>query len=133
MDRQDLKHFRKDGMEGTMVSQGSCCKDFRRQLEGYGLTTANILYRRPDHPWLLQSYVWQDYDLFPKFPNAQQVPQFLAGDTGGTVAFGDGGARAPGQARRNPHRRRRVSLALTGCCSQRHGAVGSECMQRSLS
>jgi uncharacterized protein Usg len=20
---------------------------------GYGLTTANILYRRPDHPWLL--------------------------------------------------------------------------------
>jgi uncharacterized protein Usg len=27
-------------MEGTMVSQ-----DFRRQLEGYGLTTANILYR----------------------------------------------------------------------------------------
>jgi len=42
-----------------MVSQ-----DFRRQLEGYGLTTANILYRRPDHPWLLQSYVWQDYDLW---------------------------------------------------------------------
>src|SRR3974390_755887 len=50
-------------MEGTMVSQ-----DFRRQLEGYGLTTANILYRRPDHPWLLQSYVWQDYDLCPAFP-----------------------------------------------------------------
>ena len=36
-------------------------RDFRRQLEGYGLTTANILYRRPDHPWLLQTYVWQDY------------------------------------------------------------------------
>jgi uncharacterized protein Usg len=46
-----------------MVSQG-----FRRQLEGYGLTTANILYRRPDHPWLLQTYVWQDYDLCPIFP-----------------------------------------------------------------
>src|SRR5439155_1359222 len=41
--------------------------DFRRQLAGYGLTTAHILYRRPDHPWLLQSYVWQDYDLCPKF------------------------------------------------------------------
>ncbi|TMJ68454.1 MAG: Usg family protein, partial [Alphaproteobacteria bacterium] len=25
-------------------------KDFRRQLEGYGLTTAQILYRLPDHP-----------------------------------------------------------------------------------
>ena len=24
--------------------------DFRRQIEGYGLTTANILYRMPDHP-----------------------------------------------------------------------------------
>ena len=33
-------------------------QDFSRQLAGYGLTTAHILYRRPDHPWLLQSYVW---------------------------------------------------------------------------
>jgi uncharacterized protein Usg len=53
-----------------MISQ-----DFRRQLEGYGLTTANILYRRPDHPWLLQTYVWQDYDLCPKFP---ELLKFLA-------------------------------------------------------
>ena len=43
-------------------------EDFRRQLNGYGLTTAQILYRRPDHQWLLQSYLWQDYDLFPEFP-----------------------------------------------------------------
>ena len=43
-------------------------KTFRRQLEGYGLTTAQILYRLPDHPSLLQTYVWQDYDLCPKFP-----------------------------------------------------------------
>src|SRR4051794_20146436 len=42
--------------------------DFRRQLAGYGLTTAQILYRLPDHPNLLQTYVWQDYDLCPKFP-----------------------------------------------------------------
>lgn len=46
-----------------MVSQ-----DFIRQLDGYGLTTATILYRLPDHPALLQSYVWQDYDLAPRFP-----------------------------------------------------------------
>ena len=43
-------------------------QDFQKQVEGYGLTTANILYRRPDHPWLLQSYVWQNYDLYPDFP-----------------------------------------------------------------
>ena len=53
-----------------MVSQ-----DFRRQLQGFGLTTAQILYRRPDHPWLLQSYVWQDYDLCPRFP---ELFKFLA-------------------------------------------------------
>jgi uncharacterized protein Usg len=47
-------------------------EDFRRQLEGYGLTTARILYRRPDHPWLLQTFVWQDYDLCPNFPSLQR-------------------------------------------------------------
>lgn len=46
-----------------MVSEG-----FRKQLAGYGLTTAHILYRMPDHQSVLQTYVWQDYDLFPKFP-----------------------------------------------------------------
>jgi uncharacterized protein Usg len=50
--------------------------DFRRQLEGYGLTTANILYRRPDHPWLLQTYVWQDYDLCPAFPALNKFLNF---------------------------------------------------------
>ena len=37
-------------------------------LRGYGLTTAKILYHLPDHPHLLQTYVWQEYDLAPKFP-----------------------------------------------------------------
>ena len=48
--------------------------DFSRQLRGYGLTTAHIFYRRPDHPWLLQSYVGQEYDLCPHFP---QLNRFL--------------------------------------------------------
>jgi uncharacterized protein Usg len=51
-------------------------KDLRRQLSGYGLTTAQILYRRPDHPWLLQTYVWQDYDLCPNFPELQGFLKF---------------------------------------------------------
>lgn len=41
---------------------------FDRQMEGYGLTTADILYRMPDHPALLQTFVWQEYDLAPDFP-----------------------------------------------------------------
>ena len=52
-----------------MVSRvGVVSEDFRKQVLGYGLTTAEILYRMPDHPSLLQTYVWQNYDLFPKFP-----------------------------------------------------------------
>ncbi len=49
--------------------------DFEKQVAGYGLTTAQILYRRPDHRWLLQSYLWQNYDLFPEFP---ALGRFLA-------------------------------------------------------
>ena len=51
-------------------------EDFRRQMEGYGLTTAQIIYRRPDHQWLLQTYVWQDYDMCPDFPMLQRFLDF---------------------------------------------------------
>lgn len=37
-------------------------------LRDYRLTTAEILYHFPDHPALLQAYVWQEYDIAPKFP-----------------------------------------------------------------
>jgi uncharacterized protein Usg len=50
-------------------------EDFKRQLQGYGLTTAHILYRMPDYPSFLQTYVWQEYDLCPKFPS---LNKFLA-------------------------------------------------------
>jgi uncharacterized protein Usg len=51
-------------------------EDFRKQLAGYGLTTAKILYRFPDHPKLLQTYVWQDYDLWPEFPTLSRFLEF---------------------------------------------------------
>jgi uncharacterized protein Usg len=50
--------------------------DFKRQLEGYGLTTASILYRMPDHPAMLQTFVWQHYDLAPAFPELQRFLDF---------------------------------------------------------
>ena len=40
----------------------------QRQLEGYRLTTAEILYRLPDHPALLQTFIWQELDIAPRFP-----------------------------------------------------------------
>jgi uncharacterized protein Usg len=51
-------------------------RDFLRQVEGFSLTTAEILYRMPDHPSLLQTYVWQDYDIHPRFPKLRTFLDF---------------------------------------------------------
>ncbi len=51
-------------------------EDFRKQVAGYGLTTAQILYRLPDYPRFLQTYVWQNYDLFPQFPELGKFLDF---------------------------------------------------------
>lgn len=48
---------------------------FLAQLEGYSLTTAEILYRMPDAQGILQVYIWQEYDLAPRFP---RLGKFLA-------------------------------------------------------
>ncbi|MBS7542681.1 usg protein [Ancylobacter oerskovii] len=59
--------------------------DFVKQMGGYGLTTAHILYRMPDHPALLQSYLWQHYDLFPHFPELKRFLDFWARELEGPV------------------------------------------------
>lgn len=51
-------------------------RDFRAQLAGFSLTTAEIIYRLPDHPVLLQSFIWQDYDLAPRFPKLKAFLDF---------------------------------------------------------
>lgn len=50
--------------------------EFEAQLKGYGLTTAQILYRLPDHPGLLQEFLWQHYDLAPDFPELFRFLEF---------------------------------------------------------
>jgi uncharacterized protein Usg len=50
-------------------------RDLELMLRDYRLTTAEILYHFPDHPALLQSYVWQEFDLAPQFPS---LKKFLA-------------------------------------------------------
>lgn len=52
--------------------------EFVRMLAGYSLTTAEIIYRLPDHPSLMQSYIWQDYDLHPRFPKLKGFLEFWA-------------------------------------------------------
>lgn len=34
-------------------------------LKGYGLTTAEMFYHMPDFPHVINTFVWQDYDLAP--------------------------------------------------------------------
>lgn len=46
------------------------------KLRGYRLTTAEILYHLPDHPGLLQTFVWQDLDLVPGFPVLNKFLRF---------------------------------------------------------
>jgi len=58
---------------------------FFQRPEGYGLTTANIHYRLPDHPSLLQSYVWQDYDIAPAFPELRAFLAFWARELDGPI------------------------------------------------
>lgn len=50
--------------------------EMEMMLKGYGLTTAQIFYRMPDHLTLLQSYVWQNYDLAPDFPEMKGFLKF---------------------------------------------------------
>ncbi len=58
---------------------------FVSQLQGYSLTTAEILYRMPDHLDLLQSYVWQDYDQAPDLPKLRKFLDFWAENLDGPL------------------------------------------------
>jgi uncharacterized protein Usg len=44
------------------------------RLNGWRLATAEVLYYMPDHPSLLQSFVWQTLDLAPDYP---RIHRFL--------------------------------------------------------
>lgn len=56
-----------------------------RQLQGYRLTTAEITYRLPDHPVLLQKYIWQDLDLAPRFPVLRRFLDFWEANLDGKL------------------------------------------------
>ncbi|HRK20095.1 MAG TPA: usg protein [Hyphomicrobiaceae bacterium] len=60
-------------------------RDFLKTLSGFSLTTAEILYRLPDHPSLLQTYIWQDYDLSPRFPKLLGFLKFWSDNLDGKL------------------------------------------------
>jgi uncharacterized protein Usg len=57
----------------------------RRRLEGWRLATAEILYRMPDHPAVLQSFIWQHLDLAPQFPELRRFLKFWEQNLDGPI------------------------------------------------
>ena len=55
-------------MAGHPGGGAAASRDFLMQVQGYGLTTAEISYWMPDHPSLIQQFLIQQYDLAPRFP-----------------------------------------------------------------
>lgn len=51
-------------------------EEFALRLAGWRLATAEVLYYMPDHPSLLQSFVWQTLDLAPRYPRLHQFLNF---------------------------------------------------------
>jgi uncharacterized protein Usg len=45
-------------------------------LNGWRLATAEVLYYMPDHPSLLQSFIWQTLDLAPDYPRIHKFLNF---------------------------------------------------------
>ena len=57
---------------------------FLSEKAGYGLATANILYRLPERP-LLQSFVWQFYDIAPDYPRLEKFLDFWIAEIDGII------------------------------------------------
>lgn len=45
-------------------------------LKGYGLITAELFYRMPDYRNVLNTFVWQEYDIAPDYPRLFQFIDF---------------------------------------------------------
>jgi uncharacterized protein Usg len=64
-----------------MSGETQICK----QLDGYRLTTAEILYHLPDHPSVLQSFIWQELDIAPTFPVLRKFLDFWSREIEGKL------------------------------------------------
>ena len=60
-------------------------RDSGAQRAGFRLTTAEIHYRLPDYPALLQSFIWQEYDVHPRFPRLKGFLDFWTRNLEGSL------------------------------------------------
>lgn len=76
--------------------------DLERQMMNYRLTTAEILYHMPDHPDLLQTFIWQTLDIAPRYPVLRKFLDFWQNNIEGrlhSVSIGQRGVIAPAEFR----------------------------------
>ena len=82
----------------------------RPPAPGYRLATAEILYRMPDHPHLLQTYVWQGWDIAPRFPALHEFLRFWERELDGALHSVCVASTMPASSRRLRHARTELSL-----------------------
>lgn len=76
--------------------------DLERQMRNYRLTTAEILYHMPDHPGILQTFIWQTLDIAPRYPVLCKFLDFWESNIDGrlhSVRIGQRGIIAPAEFR----------------------------------
>ena len=72
----------------------------RPLFDQYRLTTAEIIYHLPDHPDLLQSFIWQKLDVAPDFPELRRFLEFWSRSIEGKLhSVKVGHAGVPGRGR----------------------------------
>ena len=54
-------------------------------MRGYGLTTAEMFYRMPDYPSVLNTFVWQDYDRAPDHDRLMQFIDYWKAEIDGAL------------------------------------------------
>jgi len=65
-----------NGVKESLPTEGVLMSTLQHRLNGYRLTTAEILYHLPDHPVMLQSFIWQEFDIAPRFPVLNKFLKF---------------------------------------------------------
>ena len=68
------RSFRPSLTEQEIVENGEPRSEMEQRLRGATLLTAEVLYYMPDHPKLLQTFMWQTLDIAPKYP---RINRFL--------------------------------------------------------
>ena len=54
-------------------------------LKDYRLVTVEVIYHLPDHPDILQSFIWQERDLLPDFPNLKKFLKYWQAHIEGAI------------------------------------------------